>query len=115
MASPGSSLLGDMGLARGYFAKPGLTASKFLPSPFRPSERMYATGDLVRWRQDGSLDFLGRIDQQVKIRGFRIEVEEIEESLRAIDGIVSAAVGVSTERASSELIAYVVTRGGRLV
>src|SRR5690606_29002440 len=74
---------GGDGLAAGYLGNPALTAEKFLPDPFRddPAARLYRTGDLCRFRPDGNIQFLGRIDHQVKIRGFRVEPGEIEAQL----------------------------------
>jgi hypothetical protein len=80
-------------LARGYHARPGATAERFLPDPFGPpGSRMYRTGDLVRRRPDGALDYLGRADDQVKIRGCRVEPGEVENVLRRHPGIIECAV-----------------------
>ncbi len=80
---PGELHIGGLGLARGYLSRPETTAEKFIPNPFsnEPSARLYKTGDLVRYLSDGSIEFLGRIDNQVKIRGFRIELGEIEAAI----------------------------------
>ncbi len=81
------------GLARGYHARPGMTADRFTPNPYGPpGSRLYNTGDLARWRPDGTLDYLGRTDHQVKLRGQRIELGEIETALRSQPDITDAAV-----------------------
>ncbi len=109
---PGELHVGGAGLARGYLHSPELTAEKFIPNPFSRTggERLYKTGDLVRCRADGNIEFLGRLDHQVKIRGFRIELGEIEAALAALPDIREAVVVAGGEGAERQLVAYVVPR-----
>jgi amino acid adenylation domain-containing protein len=107
----GELYIGGEGLARGYLRRPELTAEKFIPDPFspRPGARLYRTGDLARYLPDGSIEFLGRIDQQVKLRGYRIELGEIEIALRQHSAIQEAVVNVQKDSPGDKrLVAYVV-------
>ena len=88
----GELCVGGEGLARGYLNRPELTAEKFVPSPFIPGERIYKTGDIVRWYPEGDIEYIGRLDGQVKINGYRIELAEIENRLLKYDGISEAVV-----------------------
>jgi len=110
VGATGQLYTGGDGVARGYLGRPGHTAERFLPDPAGPpGARMYATGDLARWRPDGTLEFLGRADGQFKIRGFRVESAEVEAHLRR-DSAVRDAVALARDGVDGEriLVGYVV-------
>jgi amino acid adenylation domain-containing protein len=108
---PGELYIGGDGLARGYFNRPNLTSERFIPSPFsdEPGSRMYKTGDLVRYRVDGNIEYIGRIDHQVKIRGFRIEVGEIEAILVRHPSVREAVVVAREDKTGNKsLVGYLI-------
>jgi amino acid adenylation domain-containing protein len=109
---PGELHLGGVGLARGYFDRPDLTAEKFIPNPFgqQPGERLYKTGDLARYMPDGNIELIGRMDYQVKIRGHRIELSEIVAALKQHPAIEQAVVVAREDKPGNKrLVAYVVS------
>jgi amino acid adenylation domain-containing protein len=113
---PGEIHVGGAGVARGYLARPALTAERFVPDPFVDGvggQRLYRSGDLARWRRDGDLEYLGRIDRQVKVRGFRIELGEIEAALAEHPGVRAAAVVAREDRPGDvRLVGYVSPAAG---
>jgi amino acid adenylation domain-containing protein len=105
---PGELYIGGDGVARGYRYRPDLTSERFISNPFQPGDRLYKTGDRVRYCADGSLEFLGRLDHQVKVRGFRVELGEVE----AILGQHPAVQGAIALVQEDCLMAYAVTVTG---
>ncbi len=103
----GEVFIGGPGLAHGYLGDPAATAERFVPSPFGNGTRLYRTGDLGRWLPDGTIAFMGRLDQQMKVRGYRVEAGEVEHHLKRIKDISDAAVKmVRNARGEWELAAY---------
>lgn len=112
----GELYLGGAGIARGYFHQPGQTAERFVPHPFsqQPGERLYKTGDLVRYRYTGELEFVGRVDQQIKLRGFRIEPGELEAILNQHLAVSEAIVQLLDECSGHKrLVAYLILESGQ--
>lgn len=102
----GELYIGGKGVGKGYLNNTELTEQRFIDNPFKPNKTIYKTGDLVRVKQDDSLEFIARTDDQIKIRGFRIELGEIETTLRNMFGIVDAVVTVREINGQSQLLAF---------
>jgi amino acid adenylation domain-containing protein len=115
IGATGELYIGGEGVARGYLNRPELTRERFLPDPFSgvPDARLYKTGDLARYRPDGILEYLGRVDNQVKIRGYRIELGEIEAVLAGHPAVQTCVVVAREDSpGNKQLVAYVVPRHG---
>ncbi len=119
IGATGELYIGGAGLARGYLNQPELTGERFIENPFATPDdkakgynRLYKTGDLVRWRSDGNLEYLGRNDCQVKIRGYRIELGEIESALSALKGVKQAVVVDFENNGHKYLAAYLIKASG---
>jgi amino acid adenylation domain-containing protein/FkbM family methyltransferase len=109
IGAPGEICVGGEGVARGYLNRPALTGEKFIKNPYKPTERLYRTGDLGRRRDDGEIEYAGRIDNQVKIRGHRIELGEVENRLLKFAPVKDAVVvAPETQNRERQLVAYVV-------
>ncbi len=104
---PGELYIGGPGVAQGYMNLPKLTAERFLPDPFMPGQRLYRTGDVAKFRNDGQIEFLGRHDHQVKLRGYRIELGEIEEVARGYAGVQQVLAQVREDKPGQQrLVLY---------
>jgi len=116
IGTAGDLYIGGTCLANGYLAREALTRERFIGDPFVSEERLYKTGDIARYFEDGNLEFLGRADSQVKVRGFRVELGEVEAVLRGIPGVIEA-ICVARDDASDQksLVAYVVLETGAIL
>lgn len=110
MSVPGELYIAGIQVARGYLNRPKLTTECFVPDPYStvPNAKMYRSGDLARYRSDGVIEYLGRVDHQIKLRGFRIELGEIEAILESHPSITQAVVMLHEEKNNKQLIAYYV-------
>ena len=113
----GELYIGGAGVARGYLNRPDLTKERFLADPFsdKADARMYKSGDLARYREDGIIEYMGRVDNQVKVRGYRIELGEIEAMLASYPPVQSCAVLAREDTpGEKELVGYLVPRNGKV-
>jgi amino acid adenylation domain-containing protein len=116
VGTTGELVIGGAGVARGYHDQPNMTAEQFTPDPFTGKEgsRVYRTGDVVRWRRNGELEFICRKDGQIKVRGYRVELGEVEAALEQHDSIKQSVVAVREgERGDGRLVGYLVPVGGQ--
>jgi acyl carrier protein len=111
---PGELHIGGAGLSPGYWRKPELTADRFIPDALGSGGRLYRTGDRVRWREDGTLEFLGRLDGQIKLRGHRIELGEIEARLASHPAVAQAVVATAVDGTGPRLVAWLRWRDAEL-
>ncbi len=113
----GELFIGGAGVARGYLNRPELTPERFLADPFadEPGARMYKTGDMVRRREDGNLEYLGRLDDQVKIRGYRVELSEVEAAVSAHRAVHQCVAVAQDELGTKQLACYVIPRDAQTV
>ena len=102
----GEIYLSGESVAKGYYNQPALTAERFLNNPFIEGKKLYKTGDIGKWGNNGLVEFIGRLDDQVKVRGYRIELGEIQYQLEQIDQIKQAVVIIKTVREEKEIVAY---------
>ncbi|GKW19566.1 hypothetical protein PEC302107_12950 [Pectobacterium araliae] len=102
----GELYISGTGIARGYLRRPDLTAARFVANPFQAGDVMYRTGDVMRWRTDGQLVFIGRVDHQIKVRGFRIELGEVESALVALPEVSTAVVIAEPNGVTYRLVGY---------
>ena len=109
---PGELYIAADHMARGYAGQPELTAERFLPDPFIPGKRLFRTGDVMCFRPDGEVEYLGRADNQVKVRGFRVELGEVETIIATCPGVDEVVVIKNEQEKSQRLVAYVVKKPG---
>jgi natural product biosynthesis luciferase-like monooxygenase protein len=112
VGTPGELCIGGAGVVRGYLNRPDLTAERFVADPYAEKARLYRTGDLARYRDDGALEYIGRIDQQVKVNGYRIELGEIEAVLGRHPAVRQSVVAVKDGPSGPALVGYVIAQAG---